>query len=65
MKYVIKNEKSDKLVLGWEVDFKGKPYAIIESNTRPPLIFCDLEDVNNTAKRLGGKYKVVEVNERL
>lgn len=58
MKYVIKNKKSDKLVLGWEVDFKGKPYAIIESDTRPPLIFFDLEDATNTAKRLGGKYCV-------
>lgn len=60
MKYVIKNEKNDKLVLGWEVDFKGKPYAIIESDTRPPLIFFDLNDANNTAKRLGSKYYVSE-----
>ena len=60
MKYVIKNKKNDKLVLGWEVDFKGKPYSIYESDTRPPLIFFDLDDATNTAKRLGGKYYVCE-----
>lgn len=59
--YIIINTKNNKMVIGWEIDFRSKPYSIYESNIIEPLIFWDKDDALKTAKRLGKKYKVVEL----
>ena len=59
--YKIINTKNGKVVIGWEIDYRSNPYSVCESNVREPLIFWDEDDALKTAKRLGGKYKVVEV----